>query len=231
MKPIAIIPARGGSKRIPKKNIKQFNGKPIIYYPINELINSNFFEDVYVSTDDPDIAEIAKEYGAKVPWLRSIDLANDYTKTIEVIRSEVVKMNLNSESGINICCVYPTTPFLRSSDIQKGLQLLESGAWDYVISAVKVNYSPQRTFELESNRRVKMHFNNFEVTRTQDLTPSYRDAGQFYWGSVSSWESSLPLFSSKSTIIELMDTNSIDIDTLEDWERAETWFRLEVRKT
>ena len=227
MKPIAIIPARGGSKRIPRKNIKFFGGAPIISYPIQELIKSNIFDSIYVSTDDSEIAEIAKYCGAKVPSLRSKKLADDITTTVEVIQAAIIDFGLDKQKTRQICCVYPTTPFLNSEDVQQGLKILQEGDWDYVISANKLNFLPQRTFMVGPNKRVKQHFDQFENKRTQDIDPSYRDAAQFYWGRASTWLARLPIFSSKSTIIEILRENTFDIDTMEDWDRAESLLKYE----
>lgn len=227
MKPIAIIPARGGSKRIPRKNIKLFGGVPIISYPIQELIKSEIFESIYVSTDDSEIAEIAKYYGANVLSLRSKKLADEVTTTVEVIQAAVIEYGFGKQKTRQICCVYPTTPFLNRQDVQQGLQILQEGNWEYVISVNKLNFLPQRTFMLDPNKRVKLNSEQFENKRTQDIDPSYRDAAQFYWGQASSWLACLPIFSSNSTVIEIVGESAFDIDTMEDWDRAENLFKLQ----
>ena len=221
---IAIIPARGGSKRIPRKNLKLFHGLPIIAYTIETLIESDIFAEVIVSTDDEEIAEVSRSFGAKVPWLRSKDLADDYTTTSRVIQDAVQKLKTSWGSLESICCVYPTTPFLKSDCIVEGYKTMVKGDWDYVFSGMKVNANPQRFFSLEKSKQVELLFPQYELARTQDLLPVYCDAGQFYWGTRMAWESGLPIFSSKSTILELPSESVIDIDTEDDWHAAERLF-------
>ena len=223
---IAVIPARGGSKRIPRKNIKIFQGLPVIAYAINAAKESEVFDEVFVSTDDEEIAEVAESFGATIPWLRSKDLSDDYATTVSVMQDAVKRLKLNLMDLENICCIYPATPLLKPSFLSQGLETLESADWDYVFSGLKINTPPQRFFSLGSSTEVKMLFPEFETTRTQDLAHVYQDAGQFYWGKKSSWESGLPIFSSKSTIFEIPSKSAVDIDTPEDWHYAEALFNL-----
>jgi len=225
-KPIVIIPARGGSKRIPKKNIKLFDGLPIIGYPIKELKDSNRFESIYVSTDNPEIAQISESFGAIVPGLRPATLADDFTTTLEVISNEIIRFKLDQDPDRTICCVYPGTPMLKSQQVIQAVEILESENWDYVISAKKIESPIQRSFFLDSKKRIKLHFPKQENTRTQDLDTSYEDAGQFYCGKMRNWIFKVPIFSSKSTLFLIEEEGFYDIDTIEDWFDAEYYFKL-----
>ena len=225
---IAVIPARGGSKRIPRKNIKLFHGLPVIAYAIQAAKESGVFDEVFVSTDDDEIAEVAASFGATIPWMRSKDLSDDFTTTVSVMQDAVNRIKLNQSGLENICCIYPATPLLKPSFLSQGLTILQNGEWDYVFSGLKASTHPQRFFSLGVSREVKMLFSEYEGTRTQDFSNSFLDAGQFYWGRESSWEQGLPIFSSQSTILEIPSGLSIDIDTLDDWHRAEFLFKLQM---
>jgi N-acylneuraminate cytidylyltransferase len=230
MSGIAIIPARSGSKRILNKNIRNFQGAPIISYPITTAIESGLFSQVYVSTDSPEIADIARSYGAVVPWLRDKILSSDTASTLSVLADEIRKHQLIGEEPRNICCIYPTTPLLSAEYLKNGLLKLISGDWDYVISVTKNVFKPQRILTLDSTQQIQMLLPHFEQVRTQDLSESYSDAGQFYWGTSDAWLKSLPIFTSKSTIIELSAASSVDLDTEEDWLRAEEIFKSMNKK-
>ena len=228
-KPIVIIPARGGSKRIPGKNIKMFAGKPIIGYPIKELLGSNQFGSVYVSTDDPEIALIAESFGAMVPGLRPSVLANDYATTVDVIGSEIVRFKLDEDPELIVCCVYPTTPLLKSEEVLEASNLLNSKKWDYIISTKKVRILPQRSFYLDEYQRIKLHFPEHENSRTQDLEISYEDAGQFYCSKAKNWVAKTPMFTSNSTLYEISSLMTHDIDTIDDWSEAENFFKSKYK--
>ena len=221
---IAIIPARGGSKRIPRKNIKLFHGLPVIAYAIKAARESEIFDEVFVSTDDEEIAEVAMSCGATIPWMRSKDLSDDHATTIRVMQDTVNKLSTNLIDLENICCVYPVTPLLRPNFLSQGFKTLQNGNWDYVISAVRVGTPKERFFSLGATKQIEMHFPQYEATRTQDFSPSYHDAGQFYWGRKSSWALGVPIFSSHSTFIEIPSELSVDVDTLDDWRLAERLF-------
>lgn len=223
---IAVIPARGGSKRVPRKNIKLFHGLPIIAYAIKAAQESEIFDQIFVSTDDVEIAEIAVSFGATIPWVRSETLSDDFATTLSVMQDAVKKLKTNQIDLENICCIYPATPLLQPSSLKEGLKILEDGDWSYVFSAMKASTPPQRFFSLGTSKGVEMLFPEYEITRTQDLDRYYSDAGQFYWGTASSWESGLPIFSRKSTILEIPSESAIDIDTPEDWHYAENLFSL-----
>jgi pseudaminic acid cytidylyltransferase len=218
---IAVIPARGGSKRIPRKNVKLFHGLPIISYAINTATKSGIFDKVIVSTDDAEIAEIAKSYGAEIPWMRSKELSGDHVTTISVMQDATKKLGADFVGLENVCCIYPATPLLKTNFLSRGLELLTVGGWNYVFSAVAVESPPYRFFSLTPSNGVKMLFPNFEKSRTQDLESTYCDAGQFYWGTKKSWSAGLPILSMNSTILELPTNLTIDIDTISDWKIAE----------
>lgn len=223
---IAIIPARGGSKRIPRKNIKLFHGLPVIAYAIKAAKESAIFDEVFVSTDDEEIAEVAMNFGATIPWMRSKELSDDYATTVSVMQDAVKKLESHFNVLENICCIYPATPLLKPSFLSQGVEILENGDWNYVFSGLRASTHPQRFFSLGITNSVEMLFPAYESIRTQDFGPVYHDAGQFYWGSKSSWEYGLPIFSSKSTILEIPRDSAIDIDTQEDWHYAEVLFDL-----
>ena len=223
---IAVIPARGGSKRIPRKNIKLFHGLPVIAYAIKAAKESEVFDEVFVSTDDEEIAEVAVSFGATIPWLRSKELSDDYATTVSVMQDAVKKLKTNLIGLKNICCIYPATPLLKPVFLSDGLKVLNEGDWNYAFSGLRSNMPLQKFFSLGISKRVEMLFPEFEITRTQDLENYYSDAGQFYWGRKSSWESGLPIFSSKSTILEVPSYSAIDIDTPDDWHYAEALFNL-----
>lgn len=218
---IAIIPARGGSKRIPRKNIKLFHGKPIIAYAIELARNSGIFDHVIVSTDDNEVAEIAECFGATVPWLRSNELSDDYSSTLSVIRDAVLRLESDKLNFENVCCIYPTTPLLSDKYIKKALILLSEGGWDYVISASKSRMPPERFFKQGMSSEIKMSFPEFADFRTQDIKESYFDAGQFYWGMKKSWASGKPILTSVSAFVELPYWEITDIDEGDDWVLAE----------
>lgn len=227
---IAIIPARGGSKRIPRKNIKLFYGKPIISYAIETALSSKIFDRVIVTTDDIEIASISREYGAEVPALRNSDLANDWATTLDVMQDQVKKLMNEIETETKICCIYPTTPFLEAGYLREGEIKIKSNNWDYVI-AISRNPTPIfRAFNLDKSSKTSMVFPEHEFTRTQDLPISFHDAGQFYWGLAQSWIEKKPIFSSNTTVVEIPRSLDIDIDVVEDWELAEKLFDFYKRR-
>jgi len=226
MKSIAIIPARGGSKRITRKNVKDFRGKPVIAYAIQTAIESQLFDEIFVSTDDQEISKIAQAYGARVPWLRDLKLADDFTTTSEVINDALHRIQDSFGEVKNACCIYPVTPLLEPSYLVDGLRALETGEWDFVVSAKRTRENPQKFFALDSNLRIELYSPEFETTRTQDLETSYLDAAQFYWGTQKAWQNSKGVFSSKSTIIEVPEYMGIDVDIEGDWIAIEKAFDL-----
>ena len=223
---IAIIPARGGSKRIPKKNIKDFQGKPIVSYSIESALKSNLFDMVIVSTDDDEIAEIAIKYGAEVPFIRPKKLSDDFTGTHEVIGHAVRWLENNGNKIDYVCCLYATAPFIQIKDIVKGFNLIRSRKWDSVIAATNFSYPIFRAFENLSSGGLKMFFPEHYNSRSQDLPEAYHDAGQFYWASPRVWKDKPNSFSEKSTIVKLPNHLVQDIDTMEDWINAERIYEI-----
>lgn len=221
----AVIPARGGSKRIPRKNIKSFGGKPMIAWSIEAALESECFDQVIVSTDDSEIAEVAVEYGATVPFVRPSNLSDDHTGTIPVIRHAIQWLQTNDTNVEYVCCLYATAPFVRAADIRAGLtSLIESGA-DYAFSVTSYGFPIQRAIRLTTAGRIEMLYPEHFDTRSQDLEEMYHDAGQFYWGRANAWLDEKVIFTPESVPVCLPRHRVQDIDTPEDWERAEWLFR------
>jgi pseudaminic acid cytidylyltransferase len=221
---LAIIPARGGSKRIPRKNIKDFLGKPIIAYSIEAALNSKLFDEVMVSTDDDEIVEVALKYGARVPFLRSSKNSGDYSTTMDVIK-EVInvykkKMNTDFENG---CCIYPTAPLLKIDQLKNGYKKLISNDYSTVFSAVEFSYPIWRGLSVSEDNSAKMIWPQHLNARSQDLQQVYHDAGQWYWFKTK--ELSDSFLSGKTAIIKLDETEVQDIDNLTDWEIAELKYK------
>lgn len=218
---IAIIPARGGSKRIPRKNIKEFNGKPMIAWSIEAAINSELFNQVIVSTDDIEIADIAQSHGASVPFLRPSHLANDTTGTIPVIAHATqwaIENNLKPE---NVCCIYATAPFISIEDLKHGYQIIKQRKWSYALPVTTFPAPIFRSFRADESTGLEMFYpENFNM-RSQDLPEAYHDAGQFYWGKTEAWLAQETLFSKETFPIKIPRWRVQDIDTVEDWARAE----------
>jgi N-acylneuraminate cytidylyltransferase len=218
---IAVIPARGGSKRIPRKNIKLFGGLPMIAWSIRAAIESRCFDHIIVSTDDDEIASVAKSYGAEVPFIRPASLSDDHTATIPVIAHAIEWQSQHAIAATEVCCIYATAPFIQASDIQQGLHVLQSSGADYAFTVTSYAFPIQRAVRITSEQRLEMfqpeHFN----TRSQDLEEAWHDAGQFYWGKAQAWLDGKPLFSRDGAPVLLPRHRVQDIDTAEDWERAE----------
>lgn len=222
---LAVIPARGGSKRIPRKNIRPFGGKPMIAWSIEAALQSGCFDQVVVSTDDAEIADVARAHGAAVPFMRPAELSDDHTGTIPVIRHAIEWFQRQGTAPEKVCCIYATAPFVLAEDIRKGLEILDTADCEYAFSVTSYAFPIQRAIRLTAAGRVEMfhpeHFN----TRSQDLEEAYHDAGQFYWGQCSAWLAGKPIFSPSSAPIILPRHRVQDIDTPEDWERAEWMFK------
>lgn len=222
---VAIIPARGGSKRIPRKNIKAFCGKPMIAWSIEAARRSSCFDEIIVSTDDDEIAEVAREYGASVPFLRPVSLSDDHTGTIPVISHAIDWLKSN---GIPIefgCCIYATAPFLSPVDLLAGLIALKEEMCDYAFSVTSYAFPIQRAIRRTPEGRVAMFNPEHFSTRSQDLEHAWHDAGQFYWGTAEAWMKEKILFNKGSVPIEIPRHRVQDIDTQEDWVRAEWLFK------
>jgi pseudaminic acid cytidylyltransferase len=221
---VAIIPARGGSKRIPRKNIKEFCGKPMIAYSIEAAIGSKLFDRVIVSTDDEEIARVAKRYGAEVPFMRPSELSDDHTATIPVIAHAITE--LQKEGPVEIaCCIYATAPFIEVRYLKEAYEALRKNQSDYAFSATSFAFPIQRAIRLNEDQSVEMfnpeHFN----TRSQDLEEAYHDAGQFYFGTAQAWLEAKPIFAKTSTAVILPRHRVQDIDTMEDFHRAELMYK------
>ncbi|MDO6463678.1 pseudaminic acid cytidylyltransferase [Pseudoalteromonas carrageenovora] len=223
---IAIIPARGGSKRIPRKNIKEFHGKPMIAYSIEAALDSECFDKVIVSTDDKEIAEVAIQYGAEVPFMRPANIADDYATTLDVIKHAVEYTEQQGWGVKSVCCIYATAPFLIPEFIQRGLIELTSSNIDYAFSATSFPFPIQRALKLNHEQRVEMFQPEYLNTRSQDLEEAYHDAGQFYWGTVEAFIEKKTIFGSNSKSILLPRKRVQDIDTPEDWDLAEALYRV-----
>jgi N-acylneuraminate cytidylyltransferase len=218
---LAIIPARGGSKRIPRKNIKPFGGKPMIAWSIAAAQQSGCFDRIIVSTDDPEIAEVAKVHGAEVPFMRPLELSDDHTGTIPVIAHAISWESAQGKKVSQACCIYATAPFVRAEDLKRGLEVLESSGADYSFAVTSYPFPIQRAVRITPEQRVSMFQPEQFNTRSQDLEEALHDAGQFYWGRAKAWLAGLPLFNEGSAPIVLPRYRVQDIDTPEDWIRAE----------
>ena len=220
---VAIIPARGGSKRIPKKNIKDFHGKPIIAYSIEEAINSKIFQKVIVSTDDVEIAKIAQEYGAEVPFLRPKELSDDTTSTGRVIEHALEFLAQKGEQYRYVCTIYATAPFLQTSYLKEALTQLQNSDAFMAFSVTSMPFPIQRTFKITKENRCQMFTPEYFMSRSQDLEEAYQDAGQFYFEDKESTPTDIAF--GKSSIPIILPRYLVqDIDTLEDWKRAELMY-------
>lgn len=222
-KNLCIIPARGGSKRIPRKNIKNFLGKPIIAYSIETAIESGLFQEVMVSTDDKEIATIAQEYGAKVPFLRSAANSDDHARTMDVIEEVVSEYQRIGQHYDFICCVYPTAPLMKAKHLKLGYQMLTNTSTNAVFPAITFSYPIWRGVVKKENAKVEMLFPEHVDSRSQDLPEVYHDAGQWYWLRPDTVGQSL--FES-AALYELNEEEVQDIDTLSDWQLAELKFKM-----
>lgn len=222
MTAIAIIPARGGSKRVPRKNIKAFHGRPMIAHSIQAALESGLFARVVVSTDDGEIAEVARSWGAEVPFVRPATLADDHAGTVEVIQHAVAALREQGEDFAYACCLYATAPFVTPADLARGLEALDDHTDKAYAFTVTDYASPvQRALRLRPDGGVESLYPEFYETRSQDLEPAFHDAGQFYWGRTEAWAQGAPLHASHSLPIRLPRHRVQDIDTPEDWQRAE----------
>ena len=227
MKPdaIAIIPARGGSKRIPRKNIKPFCGIPMIQRTIMLLLSSNIFKTVYVTTDEPEISSISTKSGAVVPFKRDSKLADDFTPTVPVI-ADCLRRIGKLENILYVCCVYPCTPMLNKLDLMAGLGNLKQTGKDFAYPVVKYSHPIQRRLSMSGLGSVKFAEPNYELTRTQDLEDFFHDSGQFYWGKKSAWLLEKRMHTD-GIAFEINKLNSVDIDNEVDWTLAEAIFEFQ----
>jgi pseudaminic acid cytidylyltransferase len=221
---VAIIPARGGSKRIPKKNIKEFCGKPMIAWSIEAAKSSDCFDRIIVSTDSQEIANVAKNFGAEVPFVRPANLSDDHTTVGPVINHAIKFLSQNGCELDEVCCIYATAPFIQPSEIRTGLYKLQNLDCDFSFSVCSYQFPIQRAFSVLGEVGVSMYKPNEFNTRSQDLEEAYHDAGQFYWGYPNSWGNNIKMFSERSAPVILPHYRVQDIDTIEDWIRAELLF-------
>lgn len=223
---LAVIPARVGSKRIPRKNIREFCGKPMIAWPIEIAKKSGLFDHILVSTDDEEIAEVARSYGAEVPFKRPAYLSDDYTGTNPVVGHAIEWYQQKELNPEFTCCIYATAPFVRPIDLQKGFEAICKTKCDYVFSAARYSYPIQRAIRITKAGRVKMFQPKYYNKRSQDLEQAYHDAGQFYWGRTSAWLNRKFPFAKDSVPMLIPEYRVQDIDTPEDWKFAELKFEL-----
>lgn len=225
MSRIAIIPARGGSKRIPKKNIKLFLDKPIIAYSIEAALDSKLFDEVMVSTDDAAIAEIAKIHGATVPFLRSDKNADDYAILVDVLLEVLKKYKEENKTFEYVCCILPTAPFISEKKIQESFSKLVKNNFDSVFPVLEFSYPIQRALQIERGK-ISMVWNEYETSRSQDLEKRFHDSGQFYWSKTSSLQINKKLFTENSGATVISELEAQDIDTEIDWKLAEIKYKL-----
>lgn len=222
MSKLAIIPARGGSKRIPRKNVKDFLGKPIIAYSIETALESGLFDEVMVSTEDDEIAEISKSFGAKVPFKRSMKNAGDSSGTVDVIKEVVANYKKTTDFDY-ICCLYPTAPFVKVKHLKKGIKLLIKNNYKTVFPVTEFNFPIWRSLVIRESKKVEMIWPEYMKTRSQDLKKTYHDAGQWYFANLKMFNDRL--YTNNSGIIELSNSEVQDIDTFEDWRIAELKYK------
>ena len=225
MKTLAIITARGGSKRIPRKNIKDFNGKPIMAYSIEAATGSGVFDKVMVSTEDMEIAAIAREYGAEVPFLRSEKTAGDFATTSDVIEEVLDGYKKLGEEFDLIACIYPTAPFITAARLKEAVDILGKSDADSLIPVVRFSFPPQRAMEIQDGLLV-FRQPEYMNTRSQDLTPHYHDAGQFYLSRTDSFLKNHRFMAGKILPMELTEIEVQDIDNPVDWQLAELKYKL-----
>lgn len=222
MKNLAIIPARGGSKRIPRKNVKPFLGKPMLAYSIEAALATGLFDEVMVSTDDEEIAEVARQYGAKVPFMRNPATANDYATLADVMKEVLTEYKNRGQEFDNSCLILATCPMLQSQDISSAYNRLTSSDFTMVYPVVLFSYPIWRCLDLEEDGSMSRHWPEFENSRSQDLPKQYHDTGTFYWYKNAEWLAG----NVKIGGIEVDETTIQDIDTETDWKLAEMKYKL-----
>tara|TARA_R110002072_G_scaffold243304_3_gene402275 strand:+ start:485 stop:1177 length:693 start_codon:yes stop_codon:yes gene_type:complete len=226
---LAVIPARGGSKRIPRKNVRDFCGKPMLAWSISAALESRCFDRVILTTDDPEIAEVARAHGAQTPFMRPATLSDDHTPTVPVIAHAIDEMIARGDDLTEVCCIYATAPFVEPGDLQRGLQIMRDTGAMFSMAATSFPFPIQRAMRILPSGRCEMFHPEHALTRSQDLEEAYHDAGQFYWGSVAGWRSGKPLIGPDSAPVLLPRHRVQDIDTPEDWERAVALFKAANR--
>jgi pseudaminic acid cytidylyltransferase len=224
MNRIAIIPARGGSKRIPRKNIRAFGGKPMIGYAIDAARDSGLFDHVIVSTDDDDIAAIARNLGAQTPFVRPPELSDDHTPTVPVIAHAIDACEAHGLPVDTACCIYPCVPFIQVDDLKATLDLFTETGTDYCFPVTDFPSAIQRALRRSETGAMSPFHPEFELTRTQDLEPAFYDVGQFYWGKREAWLHN-PRIHRSGVGLPIPSWRAVDIDTPDDWERAERMYQ------
>lgn len=222
---VAVIPARGGSKRIPRKNIRDFCGKPMIAWSIEAAKAAGCFDRILVSTDDDEVAAVAKKWGAEVPFVRPDNLADDDTGTSPVVRHALQWLIENAQPVELVCCLYATAPLVLPQDLLRGLELLTKRGASFAFSITSFPYPIQRALRITESGGVAMFAPEYGSTRSQDLEEAWHDAGQFYWGTFRAWLDKHPVFGERSVPVRLPRHRVQDIDTPEDWVRAEWLFK------
>lgn len=226
MKAIAVIPARGGSKRIPRKNIKEFCGQPIIAYSIQAAQDSGLFDRIIVSTDDEEISEVAKHYGAEIPFMRPVELADDYTGTNAVVKHALEWFKDQGFSIQYACCIYATAPFIQVEYLKQGFDRLLSSGKDFVFTVTTFEFPIQRAVKINHNGEIEPLYPEYIFSRSQDLEEAYHDAGQFYWGRAEAYLQDMSLYFSGSFPVVLPRYLVQDVDTMEDWQQAEMIYKV-----
>lgn len=222
---IGVIPARGGSKRIPRKNIKPFAGKPIIAWTIETALESGLFNRLIVSTDDDDVAAVALEYGAEVPFRRPAELSDDHTGIIEVVQHAIAWLADNGADAEYVCCMLATAPFLQAETLSRAIRQLSASDASYAFPVTAFSFPVQRAIRINADNRVEAIWPENIPRRSQDLEEAFHDAGQFYWGTRAAFERGEPIFESGAIPIRLPRYRVQDIDTPEDWKMAELMFK------
>lgn len=224
---ICVIPARGGSKRIPRKNIRDFAGKPIIAWSIETALASRLFDDVLVSTDDDEIAQIAERYGARVPFRRPPELANDHAGTMEVVQHTLAWLDEAGAQVTTLCCLYAAAPFVTVDYLKEGMRLLGQPSCNYAFPVCSYGHPVQRALSRTQSGMIEARWPEYRGTRSQDLEELVHDTGQFYFGRAESWRRGEPIFADHSFGIQVKRSEVQDIDTEDDWRRAEWIWRAQ----
>lgn len=224
---LCIIPARGSSKRIPRKNIKEFLGKPIIAYSIEAALKSNLFDEVMVSTDDDEIASTAQYYGAKVPFLRSKKNSDDYATTVDVLLEVLDAYKKNGRAFDYLFCLYPCAPLIKIENLKKSYEILNKNDFDSIIPVIRFSYPFQRSFRID-DKSLAYFYPEYEKIRSQDLDPAFHDAGQFYAIKVASFLKNKTLIPNNTSYILLSELEVQDIDNYDDWKLAELKYKLQA---
>lgn len=222
---VAIIPARGGSKRIPRKNIKEFNGQPMIAWAINEAHKSQLFDHIIVSTDDDEIKQIAEKHGAIVPFIRPASISDDSTPTVPVISHAVKEIDKSYQHVDYACCIYPCSPLLLASDLVNSFNLLKTSGENFVYPVVEYPHSIFRAMRQSEEGKMEFVYPEYELSRTQDLEETFHDSGQFYWGKAEAWRE-LKKMHTDGVGMKIPSYRVVDIDTEDDWKRAELYSKL-----